>query len=83
MTPLVEILSRALLVRDRTVPPDVVPPTRAGRCPRALVRPVKVGEAANAAAAQDLRALCEALVIHTPAAAVAAFLTEQLPEPAA
>ncbi len=81
MTPLEEILSRALLVRDRTVPPDVVPPTHARRCPRAPVRPVKVGEAANTAAAQDLRALCEALVTHTPPTAVAAFLTEQLPEP--
>ncbi|MEU1660675.1 hypothetical protein ABZ527_31835 [Streptomyces griseofuscus] len=81
MTPLEEILSRALLVRDRTVPPDVVPPTHTGRCPRAPVRPVKVGATANTAAAQDLRALCEALVTHTPAAAVAAFVTEQLPEP--
>ncbi|NUK75395.1 hypothetical protein [Streptomyces lunaelactis] len=33
------------------------------------------------AAAEDLRALCETLVTHTPADDVADFVTEQLPEP--
>ncbi|MGW2707245.1 hypothetical protein [Streptomyces sp. NPDC001340] len=81
MTPLQEILSRALLVRDRAVPRDVVPPSQADRCPHAAIRPVEAGEAANTTAAKDLRALCEALVTHTPATAVGAFVTDQVPEP--
>ncbi|WP_265568936.1 RNA polymerase sigma factor [Streptomyces hygroscopicus] len=81
VTPLQEILSRALLVRDRAVPRDVVPPSRPDPCPHTAVRPVKAGEAANTTAAKDLRALCEALVTHTPATAVGAFVTDQVPEP--
>ncbi|MGW8971274.1 hypothetical protein [Streptomyces platensis] len=33
------------------------------------------------AAAEDLRALCETLVTHTPAAAITGFVTDQVPEP--
>ncbi|MDX3119820.1 hypothetical protein, partial [Streptomyces scabiei] len=33
------------------------------------------------AAAQDLRALCETLILHTPPATVAQFVTDQVPEP--
>lgn len=33
------------------------------------------------AAAEDLRALCETVVTHTPAADVADFVTEQVPQP--
>ncbi|MFI1840003.1 hypothetical protein [Streptomyces olivaceoviridis] len=81
MTPLQEILSRALLVRDRAVPRDVVPPSRPDHCPHATVRPAKAGQAANTTAAKDLRALCEVLVTHTPTPAVGAFVTDQVPEP--
>ncbi|MCX4967161.1 hypothetical protein OHA98_20695 [Streptomyces sp. NBC_00654] len=47
-------------------------------------RPEAVGHGVvppwNAAAA-DLRALCETLAVHTLAAAVAGFVTDQVPEP--
>ncbi|MDX5571000.1 hypothetical protein PYK79_57540, partial [Streptomyces sp. ID05-04B] len=33
------------------------------------------------AAAQDLRALCETLILHTPPTTVAKFVTDQVPEP--
>ncbi|WP_225804382.1 hypothetical protein [Streptomyces sp. NK15101] len=80
MTKLDDILSRALLVQDRAAPRDTVPP----REPEPTVHPpVTPGQmpAASAAAAEDLRALCEALVRHTPATAVSAFVTDQVPEP--
>ncbi|MFE9906523.1 hypothetical protein [Streptomyces achromogenes] len=77
MTTLHDILSRALLAPDRTVPRDTAPPQDAGPAHR----PVITGrETANTAAA-DLKALCETVVRHTPTTAVAAFLTDQLPEP--
>jgi hypothetical protein len=80
MTPLEEILSRALLVRDRAVPRDVVPPSESapGNRPTAPRRPE---ETPNGAAAEELRALCETLVTHTPATVVTAFVTDQVPEP--
>lgn len=81
MTPLQEILSRALLVRDRAVPRDVVPPSRPDHCPHTAVRSAKAGQAANTTAAKDLRALCEVLVTHTPTPEVGAFVTDQVPEP--
>ncbi|MFG2332736.1 hypothetical protein ACGFMM_24320 [Streptomyces sp. NPDC048604] len=37
--------------------------------------------ASSASAAEDLRALCETLIRHTPATAVSAFVTDQVPEP--
>ncbi|MEU2226434.1 hypothetical protein [Streptomyces sp. NPDC018347] len=78
MTTLDDILSRALLASDRTVPRDTVPPP--GTSPGS--RPVVTGrQTPNTGAAADLRALCETLVRHTPATAVAAFVTDQVPEP--
>lgn len=81
MTHIEEVLFRALLVRDRTVPRDIVPPSTAPS-----PAPVSTGDApvknrTSTAAAEDLRALCETLVTHTPADDVADFVTEQLPEP--
>ncbi|MFG2934220.1 hypothetical protein [Streptomyces achromogenes] len=77
MTTLQDILSRALLAPDRTVPRDTAPPQDAGPAHR----PVITGrETANTAAA-DLKALCETVVRHNPTTAVAAFNTDQLPEP--
>ncbi|GGU44270.1 hypothetical protein [Streptomyces violascens] len=73
-----EMLSRALLVRDRAVPRDIVPTTASEPRPAEGPSPT-----ANdpAAAAEDLRALCETLVTHTPACDVATFVTDQVPEP--
>ncbi|MEU9337899.1 hypothetical protein AB0D49_32845 [Streptomyces sp. NPDC048290] len=76
-----ELLSRALLVRERTVPRDVVParsPSAAARRPSATA---PAGRSACTGAAEDLRVLCEVLVTHTPADAVADFVTEQVPGP--
>lgn len=77
MTTIEELLSRALLVRDRTMPRDIVP---SHESPRPDHDPTDTPTTA-ATATEDLRALCEALVTHTPGAAVADFLTEQVPEP--
>jgi hypothetical protein len=80
MTRIEDILSRALLVRDRTVPRDIVPPTtptaRNGSQPA-----VPVPDSPSNEAAEDLRALCETLLTHTPAPTVAKFVTDQVPEP--
>ncbi|WP_432095700.1 hypothetical protein [Streptomyces sp. bgisy100] len=84
MTLLEDILSRALLVRDRAVPRDTVPPRDAGLHDRPAVTPGQTPRASadtTADAAEDLRALCETLVTHTPATAVADFVTDQVPEP--
>lgn len=79
MTRIEEILSRALLVRDRKVPRDIVPsaPTAARQDRPAGSRPPGTPNEA----AEDLRALCETLVTNTPATHVADFVTDQLPEP--
>jgi hypothetical protein len=76
-----EILSRALLVRHRTVPRDIVPfsPPADRDAPPAGDQPQEAGT--TSAAAEDLRALCETLVTHTPATAVTDFVTDQVPEP--
>jgi hypothetical protein len=78
-----ELLDKALLVRERRVPRDIVPPPTPQ--PPAPVSPIPQGStspaAATAEAAQDLRALCETFVTHTPATAVADFITEQVPQP--
>ncbi|WP_326658681.1 hypothetical protein [Streptomyces canus] len=76
-----EILSRALLVRHRTVPRDIVPfsPRKDRRTQPPGEPPHKPGP--PNAAAEDLRALCETLVTHTPATAVTDFVTDQVPEP--
>ncbi|MGW1094205.1 hypothetical protein ACWD5W_00285 [Streptomyces sp. NPDC002455] len=77
MTSIEELLSRALLVRDRTTPRDIVPSHETPRPDHeATATPTTA-----ATATEDLRALCEALVTHTPGAAVADFITDQVPEP--
>ncbi|MFJ6509308.1 MULTISPECIES: hypothetical protein [unclassified Streptomyces] len=80
MTGIEELLSRALLVRERTVPRDVIPyaapyavSARRDDAPGPDSRPN--------VAAQDLDALCETLVLHTPPATVVEFVTDQVPEP--
>ncbi|MGW6491930.1 hypothetical protein [Streptomyces sp. NPDC055056] len=80
MTGIEELLSRALLVRERTVPHDIVPrPTPPAAAPSRDVAPAQDDQ--PNAAAQDLYALCETLVRHTPTATVVKFVTDQLPEP--
>jgi hypothetical protein len=76
-----ERLSRALLVRNRTIPREITPcpATRtAGARPPA---PAPAQDGPLNEAAEDLRALCETLLTHTPPTAVADFLTDQVPEP--
>ncbi|MBZ4014460.1 hypothetical protein [Streptomyces purpurogeneiscleroticus] len=80
MTRIEELLSRTLLVRERTMPRDFVPPATlppgdnfADRAPEPAP--------ASSTAAEDLRALCETLVTHTPTRAVADFVTDQVPGP--
>lgn len=80
VTGIEELLSRALLVRERTVPRDIVPyPTPPAANTRPTDKPAPNSN--HNAAAQDLRALCETLVLHTPPATVAKFVTDQVPEP--
>ncbi|MET9914323.1 hypothetical protein ABZZ74_47785 [Streptomyces sp. NPDC006476] len=81
MTRIEEILSRALLVRDRTIPRDVVPPAAPDALPTDRSAAAAPEDSTPTAAAEDLRALCETLVTNTPATAVADFVTEQVPEP--
>ncbi|MFD3775166.1 hypothetical protein [Streptomyces sp. NPDC058612] len=76
MTTLQDLLSRALLAPHRAVPCDIIPPLETN--PRN--HPVTI-ETPDSTAAEELRALCEALVRHTPATTVAAFVTDQVPEP--
>jgi hypothetical protein len=75
MTHIEDLLSRALLVRERAVPRDVVPTFT-----RRTLAPDEPSTPANPAA-EDLHTLCETLVQHTPGSEVADFLTEQVPEP--
>ncbi|WP_121830355.1 hypothetical protein [Streptomyces sp. S1] len=80
MTTLEALLSRALLVPDRAAPREAVPlpePAVGGQAP---VTPGQTPDS-SAAAAEDLRALCETLVHHTPAADVSVFVTDQVPDP--
>ncbi|MFC0843567.1 hypothetical protein ACFH04_07455 [Streptomyces noboritoensis] len=78
MTCIDDILSRALLARDRHVPRDVVPPTAT---PHPTTSHLIPGDVDPGTAGEDLRALCETLVTHTPAADIATFVTDQVPEP--
>ncbi|MBQ0882807.1 hypothetical protein [Streptomyces sp. RT42] len=81
MSHIEERLSRALLVRNRTIPREAAPrpaPRTAGAQPPALA---PAQDALLNGAAEDLRALCETLLTHTPPTAVADFLTNQVPEP--
>ncbi|QIY59429.1 hypothetical protein HEP86_39540 [Streptomyces sp. RPA4-5] len=82
MTPLEEILSRALLVPDRVVPRDIVAHSDPGNDPDTRLDVASATtDAMPNAAAEDLRALCETLVMHTPATAITGFVTDQVPEP--
>jgi len=82
MTHIEAMLSRALLVRERTVPRDVAALSSAARR-----RSTGTGSAplatdhASVQAARDLRTLCETVISHIPATAVAEFVTDQVPEP--
>ncbi|MFI5983489.1 hypothetical protein ACIBEA_21745 [Streptomyces sp. NPDC051555] len=82
MTAVEAILARALLVRERTVPRDVV---RTHPYPQPHLRPrahaLPSTDTTTAVAAENLRALCETLVSHTPAVTVTKFVTDQVPEP--
>lgn len=82
MTHIEAILARALLTRHRTVPRDIVPPTREPTPhPQTTTTDDATPPADATDAAADLRALCETLVSHTPAADVDDFVTDQVPEP--
>ncbi|ALV48007.1 hypothetical protein ASR50_35210 [Streptomyces sp. 4F] len=82
MTGIEELLSRALLVRERNLPRDIVPPpSPPARDAARTSEPARSGN--GNAAAEDLRALCETLVLHTPPGTVAKFVTDQVPEPRA
>ncbi|MEU2248390.1 hypothetical protein [Streptomyces sp. NPDC019224] len=80
MSHIEQLLSRALLVHNRTVPREPAPtsPALAASIP-ALPDPTLDGPLNEAA--EDLRALCETLLTHTSPTAVADFLTDQVPEP--
>ncbi|WP_299541738.1 hypothetical protein [uncultured Streptomyces sp.] len=77
MTRIAALLARTRLTRDRTPPSGTVPPHHTP-LPDS---PLPADPATATAAAEDLRVLCEALVTHTPAAAVADFVTNQVPAP--
>ncbi|MEU9575554.1 hypothetical protein AB0D62_38155 [Streptomyces massasporeus] len=83
MTGIEELLSRALLVRERTRPRDTVPTSTPRPAPEAAHANQSSSSGSRHAAAEDLRALCETLVQHTPPHTVARFVTEQVPEPRA
>ncbi len=79
MSHIEERLSRALLVRNRTIPREAAP------CPTPRTAgarlPAPAPDGPSSGAAEDLRALCETLLTHTPSTSVADFLTDQVPEP--
>ncbi|KOV89151.1 hypothetical protein ADL02_16055, partial [Streptomyces sp. NRRL WC-3723] len=80
MTRFDDLLSRACLVRERTVPRDVVPPYAPTASTPA--RPYAYATDADSdEAAEDLKALCETVLTHTPPTTLADFLTEQVPQP--
>ncbi|MDI1455238.1 hypothetical protein NHG22_15665, partial [Streptomyces sp. ATE26] len=88
MTRIDGILARARLATERTAPRDIVdtlscPSARSPQSPAVGDdRPTVSGQRREAEeAAEDLRALCETLVSHTPAHEVADFVTEQVPDP--
>ncbi|MFF9244773.1 hypothetical protein ACF1AY_35540 [Streptomyces sp. NPDC014776] len=80
MTRFEDLLSRACLTRERTVPRDVVPAYASSASSPA--RPYAyTADADSEEAAQDLKALCETVLNHTPPTTIADFLTEQIPQP--
>ncbi|WP_049714478.1 hypothetical protein [Streptomyces caatingaensis] len=84
MTPIDDLLARALLRDDPRPRPDIVPAAvpRPHDEPSPWPAPEADGRhGANPAAAHDLRALCEAVVAHTASTSLRDFITEKLPEP--
>ncbi|MGV9758627.1 hypothetical protein ACWDUC_22745 [Streptomyces tricolor] len=80
MTRFDDLLSRACLVRERHVPRDVVPPyAPAASSPARPCGTTADGDSHEAA--EDLKALCETVLTHTPPTTFADFLTEQVPQP--
>ncbi|WP_432154840.1 hypothetical protein [Streptomyces tricolor] len=80
MTRFDDLLSRACLVRERHVPRDVVPPyAPAASSPARPYGTTTDGDSHEAA--EDLKALCETVLTHTPPTTFADFLTEQVPQP--
>jgi hypothetical protein len=79
VTRIEELLTRARLVHERTVPREAPCPHSTATGKRPTGNPAQ--DNAPNAAAQDLRALCETLVLHTPPATVTKFVTDQVPEP--
>ncbi|MER6342572.1 hypothetical protein ABT258_37590 [Streptomyces tendae] len=75
-----ELLSKALLARERTVHRESPRPAANAVGSRLTGNPTQDNNLPNVAA-QDLRALCETLVLHTPPATVTRFVTDQVPEP--
>jgi hypothetical protein len=78
------ILSRALLVRDRSVPRDIVPLACDTINQPQTMRPPAPAQATGpeaTEAAEDLRVLCETVLARTSNTDVADFVTEQLPAP--
>ncbi|WP_329008539.1 hypothetical protein [Streptomyces sp. NBC_01601] len=86
MTRIEGILARARLAGERTVPRDIVDTVSCAGTPQPPAETpalsAETGRQRDASeAAEDLRALCETLVSHTPAHQVADFVTAQVPEP--
>ncbi|GHE50163.1 hypothetical protein GCM10017771_71970 [Streptomyces capitiformicae] len=75
MTPMDELLARALLLDEPVVPHDIVPGAPC-RAPGAGQR-----DGTSAMAARDLRTLCETVLAHTTPDSLQDFVTEHLPEP--
>ncbi|WP_372410961.1 hypothetical protein [Streptomyces luteireticuli] len=85
MTPIDDLLVRALLRDDPRPRPDIVP---SGTAPREDDEPAlwfapEAGghHGTTPAAVHDLHILCETVVTHTAATSLRDFLTEELPEP--
>jgi hypothetical protein len=83
VTGIEELLPRAVLVREHTLPRDIVHSTAPSSTPEADSAAHSSPDGSRHAAAADLRTLCETLVSHTPPGTVAKFVTDQVPEPRA
>lgn len=85
MTPIDEVLARALLTPSICTPADIVPYTEPDADTLPDLDPAYDAQPdrgrASSRAARDLQTLCEATLAHSTPASVE-FLTEQLPEPA-
>ncbi|MBD9733707.1 hypothetical protein IGX29_18230 [Streptomyces sp. H28] len=81
MSHIEERLSRALLIRNRTIPRETTPHATPGTTSTRQPGHTPASDGPLTEAAEDLRALCETLLTHTPPTAVADFLTDQVPEP--